>query len=300
MKRPTCVFIVGALLSALLIAGCAAEEGESGSSTASAVAAGEMPSVVNMTEEDAREAVLAVAPNAKIEVTAKQDAGDEGVVLEQDPSVGQKIDGIVTLSVSTGSVEVPDVIGQSMGKARKSLESAGFKVAINEVADPGADDGTVVGQRPAAGSRNEAKVTLDVARKDAATYLSDMEPVESEGLRIATGDVVTDGKTYTRAVILTEAWGEQRWVSYNLGRGFTQFDAVVGISDLASADTRASIEIQAEDGRVLYSEDDIKLGPPAEIDALDVSDVLRLTIYVTLNGSKPLLVLGDARLSNPR
>lgn len=260
-----------------------------------------MPSVINMKEADARSAILGAAQNAQIKVVSRKDSGKEGIVLEQDPRVGASISGTVTLTVSAGNPAVPDVKGQTFGTAKSTLETAGFTVKENPVADPTATDGTVIGQTPAAGERNAAEVTLDVARKDAATYLVDLVAIESKSIQVSKNAAATNGVEYARAITLTPySRGEQASISYNLGRGYRQFDAVIGVSDLASADTRATVDIQAEDGRSLYNAADLVLGQPVTA-KVDVTNVLRLTIVVTATaGSDPDIVFGDPRLSNPR
>ncbi|MDF1489596.1 PASTA domain-containing protein [Tessaracoccus caeni] len=329
MKRTFTTMVIALLAPMLLVVGCAPDAPSSGDSsspassntptptqkttttsvsqsetptTSSPIPSGEMPPVVGLTEEAARIAILEAAPNALIDPLYRQDSGEEGVVLEQDPGVGREIGVKVTLVISAGSIPVPDVSEMTFAEARKLLEEAGFAVEENSVFHPEALDGTVVGQRPAPGSQNEARVTLDVARKDAATYLSDMEPVEVDGLEVESDIAPTNGVEYTRALKLRKSsWGERGSISYNLGRGYSTFDVVVGVHDEASSDTRASIEILAdEEGRSLYSTQDLQLGKPVTIEKLDVADVLRLKIRVTLSGKDAMLVLGDPRLSNPR
>ncbi|WP_251445614.1 PASTA domain-containing protein [Microbacterium sp. USTB-Y] len=288
--------------SMLLIAGCAPSGGAATSSSSSQVAEhdGTMPTVVNLSEKEARDTVLRAAPNARIKIVSRQDSGPDGVVLEQSPSVGKAIDGEVTLTVSAGALAVPDVRGKTFGDAKSDLESAGFKVKEHAVADPASADGTVIGQNPAAGARNVAEVTLDVARKDAATYLADLKAVESKSVTVDVGPAATNGVDYAQALVIKPSWGDGKSsFAYNLGRGYRQFDAVIGVSDVASTDTHATIEIQAEDGRSLFHSADLVLGQPV-IAKFDVTDVLRMTIVVTMTGSEPRLVLGDPRLSNPR
>lgn len=297
----------GGLASALvasivLLAGCAPTGGSGGTASTSSSdhRGGGMPSVVNLSEKKAREAVIRVAPNARFRIVSRQDSGPEGVVLEQDPRVGDAIDGEVTLTVSAGALAVPDVKGQTFGEAKSALEGAGFRVTEHAVADSTAADGTVVGQNPAAGERNVAEVTLDVARKDAATYLADLKPVESDRASVDVNSAATNGVEFARAVVIKKYWGDDKSsLAYNLGRGYRQFDAVIGVSDLASTDTHATIDIQAEDGRSLFTSEDLTLGKPVTA-KFDVTDVLRMTIVVTMSGTDPRLVLGDPRLSNPR
>ncbi|MFT4187750.1 MAG: PASTA domain-containing protein [Aeromicrobium sp.] len=293
--------VLAALLSVVLVvAGCSGGDGD-GTKVDKRDDSATMPSVIDMDEDEAREAILEVAPNVQIKVETRQDSGDEGRVLDQEPSVGDDIGSKVTLTVAVGSLPVPDVVGESIGDATKALEDAGFEVEENPVSDPSVQDGTVVGQTPAAGAMNEATVVLDVARADAVQSLAELEPVEVDGGGVDAVDVVINTEPYPQALELSRGPYESNpmMVSYNLGRKYQTFEALVGVSDEAPADTLISIQLKAEDGRILISETDIKLGQPVEI-KVDVSGVLRLTLIGTTTHSEGSVFLGNPYLSNAR
>jgi serine/threonine-protein kinase len=91
--------------------------------------------------------------------TVEEDSSeDQGQVLKQSPSSGEKADdgAKVKLTIASGQNDVPDVTGLSETDARSQLEDAGFKVSTTtvDVTDV-QDDGTIVKQTPANG-------TLDV------------------------------------------------------------------------------------------------------------------------------------------
>ena len=80
----------------------------------------------------------------------------EGLVVDSDPGAENVLPqgSPVSLLISTGSGQesfvMPDLIGREFGGARRQLESLGFRV----LAPPGTPTiGTIVNQRPAAGSR---------------------------------------------------------------------------------------------------------------------------------------------------
>jgi serine/threonine-protein kinase len=78
----------------------------------------------------------------------------EGVVFDQDPAAGEKLDrgNTVTLFVSKGKprVDVPDVVGRTVDDARTTLQEQGLKANVFEVYS---DEpvGTVTAQAPLAG-----------------------------------------------------------------------------------------------------------------------------------------------------
>ena len=95
----------------------------------------------------------------------------EGTVVGQSPSAGTRLrkGQAVALEVSTGPAEVtiPDVIGLDEQSARAQLEAAGFSVQVTEevTTDP-TQDGMVINQAPAGGSKGEkaGTITLTIAR----------------------------------------------------------------------------------------------------------------------------------------
>ena len=95
---------------------------------------------------------------------------DEGTVVAVDPEEGSAVppDTAITLSVSSGSIELPDVTGQTEQAARDALVAAGFsagQIRTTEAEADGATPGTVVGTDPGAGADVSAGdvITLEVA-----------------------------------------------------------------------------------------------------------------------------------------
>jgi serine/threonine-protein kinase len=105
--------------------------------------------------------------NSGLKVTTTEAFDDQvpkGSVVSQDPGAGTAFKGDpVKLVVSKGPelVEVPRVVGMSAGKARAKLEAAGFTVKVTSVF--GNDGGTVIAQRPSAGTRVKPGSTVTIA-----------------------------------------------------------------------------------------------------------------------------------------
>jgi serine/threonine-protein kinase len=103
------------------------------------------------------------------------DSVDEGKVIRTQPSQGTRVDrgSTVTMVVSSGpptpqQVTVPDVIGRTQAQATSALQSAGFKVKVEQQAVlDDADDGRVLDQSPNGGTQADegSTVTITVGKK---------------------------------------------------------------------------------------------------------------------------------------
>jgi serine/threonine-protein kinase len=111
----------------------------------------------------------------RLQVRVERRAGGEerDIVLETDPEAGAeaRVGDTVTLIVSEGPVEVPDVVGQDEASAREELAGADFQVQV--IDDPGAEEeaGIVTSQTPEGGSSAQpgATVIITVSRRPEET-----------------------------------------------------------------------------------------------------------------------------------
>ncbi|WP_269192197.1 Stk1 family PASTA domain-containing Ser/Thr kinase [Blastococcus sp. VKM Ac-2987] len=115
-----------------------------------------VPNVVGLTESQARANLqqqgftnISVRPVDSIEY-------DEGQVAAVTPAENSQAgeDDVITLSVSTGTIELPNVVNRSEAQARAALQEAGFGAGQIQTQDVERDDvapGTVVETDPAAG-----------------------------------------------------------------------------------------------------------------------------------------------------
>ena len=94
---------------------------------------------------------------------------DEGSVATVSPEVGQPAapDATITLGISTGTIDLPDVAGRSEAEARAILTDAGFsdvQISTEEV-DSTEPPGTVVGTTPGAASPASAgtRIVLQIS-----------------------------------------------------------------------------------------------------------------------------------------
>ena len=124
----------------------------------------EVPSVLGVDQAIAESRLRRadLVPNVETE----ESAAAEGTVITQDPGSGTVPRGSeVTIVVSTGieSVAVSSVIGQSQQAARATLRAQELKVAVQKQDVPSeSDDGVVIDQSPAAGTRVQAGDTVTI------------------------------------------------------------------------------------------------------------------------------------------
>ena len=110
-----------------------------------------VPQLVNLPQADAKRAL--VAAHLKVGQIIPQNSNQPaGQVLATSPAAGQQvpINSAVSLTVSTGNVAVPKVVGLTVDQAVQALQQAGFQVLLNPDTSPG--NAHVVSQDPAPGA----------------------------------------------------------------------------------------------------------------------------------------------------
>ncbi len=145
-------------------------EAEEGSTVTLVVSAGpeqvEVPDVVGLTQQAAIEQVQAA--DLRVETQPVDSDQAAGTVISTDPAGGTLVDAgsTVVLSVSTGEVELPNVVGDSEATATATLEAAGFNVTpVYEETDQ-ERPGTVIDQSPDGGTlvRLGTTIVITVAK----------------------------------------------------------------------------------------------------------------------------------------
>ncbi len=156
-KRSSGLFLAALIVLLLLLAGMLylLAQQLSGDDSGEEVAQVEVPRVVGEEVADAQR----ILENLGFRVSITQEANEdfeEGVVFEQDPANGAKVDegSTVRLTVSGGAeaIPVPEVIGSQLDQARLLLTGQGFTVRVEEVNSEDAPVGEVVDQEPGPGS----------------------------------------------------------------------------------------------------------------------------------------------------
>ena len=125
-----------------------------------------VPSLVGLSLDEARRALR----DADLTLGSTRSVPSEepqGTVTKVDPGEGETVPAgsAVDVRYASGNNRVPDVVGQSSGEARRTLEQAGFQVNETTQETGEAEAGTVVSQSPGAKetSRLGSTVTIVVA-----------------------------------------------------------------------------------------------------------------------------------------
>ena len=130
----------------------------------------EVPQVVGLTQNAASAAVQ--AQDLKVSFKSKPSDQPAGQVIGSNPPEGTMVDvgSTVVLFVSTGEVEVPDVVNMTQADAEATLRDQGFNPVPVMVTGTGTP-GTVVSQSPTAGSfaRLGSTVTINVIQQPTST-----------------------------------------------------------------------------------------------------------------------------------
>jgi serine/threonine-protein kinase len=124
-----------------------------------------LPDVIGQSEEIAQSELERLG--FIVDVDTRDEDQPEGTVIGQDPGPGSRLlrGDRVTIIVSTGagSVLVPPVEGQSEQSAVNTLQSRGLSVdVIRQETDQSSEDGRVLEQAPASGTRVRAGDTVTI------------------------------------------------------------------------------------------------------------------------------------------
>jgi len=125
-----------------------------------------VPQLVGLTSIESARLALSDANLQLGEIKQKDSEQPPGYVLDQDPAEGSAVDAgtAVSITISTGNLVVPDLIGASEEQARSDIVQAGFTVQV--VYQESADfiEGTVIDQAPLPGGQlaRGALVTITV------------------------------------------------------------------------------------------------------------------------------------------
>ncbi|MCD7835558.1 MAG: Stk1 family PASTA domain-containing Ser/Thr kinase [Lachnospiraceae bacterium] len=134
----------------------------------------EMPDIIGVSVEDARNALASVGLGMEVEYE-ESDTVDEGIVISADAAVGEAVKSgtsiTVTVSAGTSGVEVPDVEGLGEDSANTALVSSGFLVNKTESYSEEVEAGNVISQTPSAGSTapKGSVITINVSKGKADT-----------------------------------------------------------------------------------------------------------------------------------
>lgn len=143
-----------------------------------------MPSFIGLSKVDASE--MATAYNFKVVYKAVQSIEKNHMVLSQSVLEGRQINEseVVTLTISNGSIVVPNFSGMGKSKAQTLTEDLGLKVVFNTTIDVHRKKDTVFKQDLNVGDTvdHNTRITLDIAENNGVKVinLTTMTKTEAE------------------------------------------------------------------------------------------------------------------------
>jgi len=148
-----------------------------------------VPDLVDLISPDDAKSALEKVRLGLGKVTYRDSDKPAGSVISQTPSAGQLIDSgsTVAIVVSSGKVQVPDVVGESKSQANTDLVNAGFKVQWIYSVDDTVLANTVLAQTPQGGSMSMKGTTVTVQ----VSKLSDVVPSASPTVSVTPTPSIT-------------------------------------------------------------------------------------------------------------
>ena len=139
-----------------------------------------VPQLLGLTSLDAVRTALSDASLQLGDVTEEDSNQPAGYVLAQDPAEGAQLaaGSAVSVVVSSGLVEVPDVSGVSVAQARSDIAQAGFEIQVIEQESSLESPGIVLAQAPPPGTSLERGSIVTITISIAATESPTPEPTE--------------------------------------------------------------------------------------------------------------------------
>ena len=128
----------------------------------------DIPNLTSYSFDEAKELLEGDRYGLKVKRQNTDSEEPKGRVLNSNPPPGTSVErgSTVTLIVSRGQIEMPNVVNQNVDSARQTLEDLGLKVSVQDDPNGTAPDGTVTAQSREAGTMVSpgTTITLTVSR----------------------------------------------------------------------------------------------------------------------------------------
>lgn len=244
-----------------------------------------MPDVRGLSLADAKQALADIQINAgAVDVTTVEWAGEPGVVIAQDPVVGETVKDAIALRVSS-EVTMPDVVGLPKGEAIDKLRALGVEPEIVDKYELTSPTGTVLVAEPGVGKPLLSTVTLTVAQPGSSVFFSRLAAVDAP-CSVKAADV--NAVRYSNSVSCRTGDVDYTQVGvWLLNRRAALITGMVGVDDKGATTAAATVTVTG-DGKPLATLD-VSYAKPAEL-SVDVTGILRLEIdFRSTDGSEVVL-----------
>ena len=176
-----------------------------------------VPELLGMTYGEAEKELGKLGLKIENKGEVSSDKYEKGEVANQEPLAGTKVEKDSTVGVvisnGKGSIEVPNVVGQSEDDAIKALEGKGFKPNKTYAYSDTVAAGYVISQNPAEGKAKEGDtITLSISQGREAVTVPDVyttykteEQAKQElaGFNVSVNTAYSD--TYTAGIVMAQS-----------------------------------------------------------------------------------------------
>lgn len=283
-------FVGGWTVHGLLQTYLSGEETTASSENTTAAAAVQraMPDIRGLQVADAKQILADTGVDvAQLQLQERPWGGPAGLVITQNPVVGEAATGPITLTVSTPAA-MPDLTGRTRQEALEALRALGVEASVSEEYALAKPTGTVLRSSVKPGDPLPLDVQLVVAQAGGSVFLSSIDPVSSS---CATGEYKVNGISYEDSLSCAAGRDKPNTYNWQVSGKAMYLEGSVGVADSETAGARVTVTVVG-DGRVL-GDLPATVGAPARL-GIDITGVQRLELRV--QGTAKSAVLAEARL----
>ncbi len=221
----------------------------------------EMPNIIGMSEEQAKEMLKTLGLGYKLVGYESSDTVIENMIASQSVDPGEIIPENTTvevrLSSGKGEITIPDVVGKTQADATAALKEAGFEVETASASSDNVEEGKVLSSKPAAGYLLKAGETVTITISSGQDLIKVPSGIVGKGQTEATKLITDAGLKWSVAeeysdtveagyvVTCTPAEGtavkKQSTIAVVVSKG-TTMTTVPNLANLSEDDIKAALE----------------------------------------------------------
>ncbi|MHB2019280.1 MAG: Stk1 family PASTA domain-containing Ser/Thr kinase, partial [Candidatus Xenobia bacterium] len=151
----------------------------------------QVPSIIGKSENEARHLLESKGLKMVVEEMRYDPEHPPGTILDQRPAspMAAHVGDLVHVIISRGAqqIDLPNVVGMALDRAREEIESRGMHVHVTEANSDTVEEGLILGQDPGAGSAQVAgtTVTLTVSQGPQLVSVPDLAGMSQDQARQA-------------------------------------------------------------------------------------------------------------------
>lgn len=297
------IYLIGSFFGLFAMGG--GDKKESDKNTESSSKKVEMPDLLGMTYDEAKEELNKLGLGIKEGKSQASDKFAEGTIMSQSIDEGEMVakNTTVTVVISSGegNVEVPDVTGLDETSAINKIQDAGFKYARDYQNSDTVARSNVISQSPAGGSKakkgdtisivvSQGKASVTVPNVIGMTEEKAKEAMAAAGLNVTSitkenSDSVEAGKVINQSVAAGDTVTAGSSISLVISAGpkntYYKFSATITAPE-GDAVQSANIVLRDESGAVIDEWNGVPISSfPYAINRENIPDVKTGTLEIT-------------------